>query len=116
MFSRRLSTEAGIGKILVVVSVILKIIGIAALLFFGSLFPHMMYGYPGFMFLSSLLYLAGIASVIGLIFGLYSYSLASKRKIRDAGIYAIVSSLLPPLDIIMLAAGILFLVSREGKK
>ena len=38
------------------------------------------------------------------------------NNFHKAGIFAIVSSFLPPLDIIMIIGGILCLVSKESKK
>lgn len=71
----------------------------------------MMGSYFGGMF-----YALGLVQIIGLIVGVYAYKAAERNDYHNAGILGIVSSVLPPLQLIMLVGGILCLVSREAKK
>ena len=125
--TRELSTEARIGKVLILIGIIFQIIGIAAVFTIGSGMmgywgvPNygygmmnwggmMGYGFGGFF------YLIGLVEIVGLIAGIYAYKAAERNDYHNAGILAIVSSVLPPLQLIMLVGGILCLISREAKK
>ncbi|MCC7573569.1 MAG: hypothetical protein KO464_09345 [Candidatus Methanofastidiosum sp.] len=112
-----LSTEAKIGKILILVSLILGIVGVFGMLVgfsFGALFPiRYMRGFP---FLAGFfLVFAVVIKILGLVIGFMALSSANLKNFNKAGMYAIISSLLPPLDIIMLIGGILCLISKEAK-
>ncbi len=121
-----MSTEAKIGKILILIGIIIQIIGIAAVLSFGS----GMLGWLGYMMsyscemmgwgvfggvLGGGLFLI-LIKIVGLIAGIYAYKSVDKGEFHNAGILAIVSSVIPPLQLIMLVGGILCFVSREAKK
>ena len=112
-----LSTEAKIGKILILVSLILGIVGLLGM-FVGfssiALFPmRYMRGFP--LFAGFILVFVAIIKILGLIIGFMALSSTNLKNFNKAGMYAIISSLLPPLDIIMLIGGILCLISKEAK-
>lgn len=112
-----LSTEAKIGKILILVSLILGIVGILGLLVgfsFGALFPmRYMRGFP--LFAGIFMIFVAVIKILGLIVGFIALSSTNTKNFNKAGMYAIISSLLPPLDLIMLIGGILCLISKEAK-
>ncbi len=112
-----LSTEAKIGKILILVSLILGIVGILGLLVgfsFGALFPmRYMRGFP--LFAGIFMIFVAVIKILGLIVGFIALSSTNLKNFNKAGMYAIISSLLPPLDLIMLIGGILCLISKEAK-
>lgn len=121
---RELSTEAKIGKILILIGIIFQIVGIAAVFTVGSgmmgYWGMMNYGYGMMnwngMSFGGLFYLVGLIQIAGLIAGIYAYKAAERNDYHNAGILAVVSSLLPPLQLIILVGGILCLASREAKK
>jgi hypothetical protein len=112
-----LSTEAKIGKILILVSLILGIVGVLGILAgFGSvaLFPiRYARGFP--LFAGFFIVITAVIKILGLIIGFIALSSTNLKNFNKAGIYAIISSLLPPLDLIMLIGGILCLISKEAK-
>ncbi|MCQ8893165.1 MAG: hypothetical protein NQU46_00800 [Methanolinea sp.] len=114
-----ISSEAKVGKILVLVSLVL---GILVLIFLGVL-GGVIYSAGKFealsvnldiplAFLVAILFLKGI----GLVVGFFALHATEKRDFNRAGIFAIISSVLPPLDLIMLIGGIFCLVSREANE
>ncbi len=114
-----ISAEAKIGKILVLVSLIL---GILVLLFIGVL-AAIMYGAGTFFALEisltiPLLILVPlfVVKVIGLVIGFLALNATENRDFSRAGIFAIISCVLPPLDIVMLIGGIFCLISREANE
>ncbi len=112
-----LSTEAKLGKILIIVSLILGVVGVFWLLIgfsFGTLFP-MRHSWGFSIFAGLFLFSAAIVKILGLIVGFMALSSTNIKNFNRAGMYAIISSLLPPLDIIILAGGILCLLSKEAK-
>lgn len=119
--TKQLSAEANIGKILILIGIIIQAIGVAAVLAIGS----GMMGYWGMMswaggmmgsYFGGMFYALGLVQIIGLIVGVYAYKAAERNDFHNAGVLAIVSSVIPPLQLIMLVGGILCLASREGKK
>ncbi|TRZ54676.1 hypothetical protein D4Q76_01905 [archaeon] len=118
--TREFSTEAKIGKILILVGIITQAIGIAAVLAISS----GMMGYWGMMswggmmgsVFGGMFYALGLVQIIGLIVGIYAYKSAEKGDFHNAGILAVVASVIPPLQLISLVGGILCLASREAKK
>jgi hypothetical protein len=114
-----ISAEAKIGKILILVSIIL---GILLLLFIGVL--------GGIMYTAGTLFALNISltipllilvplflvKVVGLVMGFFALLAAERRDFSRAGIFAIISCVLPPLDLVMLIGGIFFLVSREANE
>ncbi len=114
-----ISAEAKIGKILILVSLIL---GILVLLCIGVL-AAIMYTAGRFIALDisltiPLLILVPIflVKVIGLLIGFLALNSTERGDFSRAGIFAIISCVLPPLDIVMLIGGIFCLVSREGNE
>jgi hypothetical protein len=112
-----LSTEAKIGKILILVSLILGIVGVLGVLVgFSSvaLFPiRYMRGFS--LFTGFILVFVAVIKILGLIIGFMALSSTNTKNFNKAGMYAIISSLLPPLELIMLIGGILCLISKEAK-
>lgn len=115
MLDLDVGTKAKVGQILILISVILKVLGllgiIASATVLGSALPILSvipFG-VGAM-------LAGIAIVIliGITLGFLSLKSASEGDFHKAGVIGIIASLLPPLDIIMILGGILCLVSEEA--
>jgi hypothetical protein len=104
-----LSSEANIGKILILVGIVISVVSTLAL-FAMSIFAM----YVPIFGVFTIIF--GIVGILGVIYGILAYKACNKGDFHKAGIYAIISSVLPPLDIIMLAGAILCLVSKEGKK
>ncbi|MDD1719775.1 MAG: hypothetical protein LUQ25_06930 [Methanoregulaceae archaeon] len=107
-----ISTEAKIGKILILVAIILGVIGLVIMSAIGSLgvglfFPAWLVG--GFVILM-------IVKVIGIVIGVIAFKSAEDGDYSRAGILAIVSSVLPPIDILMLVGAIVCIISPEAKK
>ncbi len=118
---KEMSTEAKIGKILILIGIIIQVISIAAVFTIGSGMMGLGYGmmnWGGMMgsYFGGMFYALGLVQIIGLIVGVYAYKAAEKGDFHNAGILAIVASVIPPLQLIMLVGGILCLVSREAKK
>lgn len=118
---RELSTEAKIGKILILIGIIIQAVGIAAVFAISS----GMMGYWGMMswaggmmgnYFGGMFYALGLVQIVGLIVGVYAYKSAEKGDFHNAGILAIVSSVIPPLQLVILVGGILCLISMEAKK
>jgi hypothetical protein len=108
-----LSSEAKIGKIILIVSLILSILAVILVVLAGALIAGMLQGIPG-LFIGGL-YILALIKVIGIFLAFISlYSTASGRWQR-AGIIALVASILPPLDLLMLVSGLFFLFSPEAK-
>lgn len=104
----KLSTETQAGKILVLIGIILGAVGLAGLFMAGSVL---------FFFIpTGLLYVVAAVVVIGLGLQFIAYRRATEGRVHEAGIVALVAAFVPPLNIIALIAGILFLVSPEAKK
>lgn len=117
--SETMSAEAKIGRILILVSVV---IGILAVIMLGALvmlaWPSggmtgfgIMMVIPVWILLSLILLKAA-----GLCLGVAALYYSRKNELTMAGILAAVSSVLPPLDLIMLIGGIFCLISREANE
>lgn len=57
----------------------------------------------------------GVVTAIGAVFGFIGYSKARQGDARGAFIFGLVSSLVPPVQVLMLVAAILCKVSPEGE-
>lgn len=112
-----LSAEAKIGKILILVSLILGLVGLLGIILgfsFRALYPFsFIRGIP--LFAGFFLMLTTIVKIIGLLVGYMALASTNNKDFSKAGLYAIISSLLPPLDLIMLIGGIICLLSKEAK-
>jgi hypothetical protein len=107
-----ISTEAKIGKILIFLAVVLGVIGMIVLVVFGTfglaaIIPAWLVG--GIIVLA-------IARIAGLVIGLIAFKSAEDGDYSRAGILGIIASVIPPVDLIMLAGGIVCLISPEAKK
>ncbi len=114
-----ISTEAKIGKILILVAIVLGLLFVIVL----SVIAAVIYsagsisGLGASMTIPLLIILPLIVlKVIGLMIGFFALSSTEKKDFNRAGILAIISSVLPPLDLIMLIGGIFCLVSREANQ
>jgi hypothetical protein len=116
-----LSTEAKIGKILILVAIIIGIlltivIGFVTALIWmaGSVSGMGVSVAIPLWILSSII----VLKIIGLVFGFLALWSSEKNDYNRAGIYAIISCVLPPVDLIMLIGGIFCLIGKEanGKK
>jgi len=125
-----LSPEAKVGKILTLIGFILDVVGVVAgILFFifffvfGTFFvlptsPTYPSSFPFAFplgFLGIIFLIAGTVGIIGAVFGILAYQSAARGDFHTAGIYGIVSGLLPP-SLLMLIGGILCLVSKESEQ
>jgi hypothetical protein len=109
MVRTELSNEANIGKILILVGIVLHTLSLILILFmsFFGIFIQ---------FLGWSLTIYGLVGIVGLVYGIFAYTQCSKGNFHKAGIFGIISSVLPPLDVIMLIGAVLCLISKEGKK
>ncbi len=114
-----ISTEAKIGKILILVAIIIGILVAIALGFVTALI--WMAGSVNGMgvsvaiplwILSAIL----VLKIIGFVFGFLALFAAEKSDFNRAGIYAIISCVLPPLDLIMLIGAIFCLIGKEANE
>ena len=110
----KVSTEAQVAKILLLIGIILGVIGLAAIALLGSAWMMFMPGLPGLF--PGLMYVIAVAAIIGLVLQFLAYRKASEGHMHDAGIYALIATFVPPLQLLPLIAAILLLVSPEAKK
>jgi hypothetical protein len=112
-----LSAEAKIGKILILVAVILSILVIIILGFIAGI-VWSVGQVTGFGIMMSLPQWIIIALIIlklaGTSMGIVALYYAGRDDFSRAGIFAVVSCVLPPLDLVMLIGGIFSLISREA--
>jgi len=115
-----LSSEAKIGKILILVGFILGIFGTIFSIIFGIIliaFSNSEFAQKSGLSLFGGFYLVwGILMIVGTILAIFAYKSASNHDFHKAGIMGIVASLIPPLNIFILIGGILCLTSREAKE
>jgi len=118
--------EAKAGKVLIFIGVILSVISFPILFFIGASLVLVSFGtLSGFQqfliagldsYTMGLIFIMlGIISIIGLILKIMAYRQASqKENFHNAGVYGIVASFVPPLEIVTLIGGILCWVSKEA--
>ncbi|MDH7509668.1 MAG: hypothetical protein QHH04_01315 [Methanolinea sp.] len=112
-----LSSEAKVGKILILVSLVIGILvllfvaGIGAVIYSAGVFSAL-----GISLTIPLFFVGAVAAlrIAGLVMGFLALFSTGKKDFSRAGIYAVIASVLPPLDIVMLIGGIFCLVSREA--
>jgi len=112
-----LSSEAKVGKILILVSLVIGILVLLLLAVVGvAVYTAGGFSTLGVSLTIPLVIVAALAAVriAGLVMGFLALFSTEKKDFSRAGIYAIIASVLPPLDIIMLIGGIFCLVSREA--
>ena len=107
-----LSSEAKIGKILLIVSLILSIVAVVLVILAGAMVAKVLQGIPG-LFVQGL-YILALIKVVGIVLGVISLYSTTANHWRRAGIIALVSSIIPPLDLLMLVSGLFFLFSPEA--
>jgi hypothetical protein len=114
-----ISTEAKIGKILILVAIVLGLLVIIVLSVIAAIIytAGSISGLGARMTIPLLIIIPILVlKVIGLIVGFFALFSTEKKDFNRAGILAIISSVLPPLDLIMLIGGIFCLVSREANQ
>lgn len=112
-----LSSEAKVAKILILVSLVIGILVLLLLAVVGlAVYTAGVFSTLGISLTIPLFIVAALAAVriAGLAMGFLALFSTEKKDFSHAGIYAIIASVLPPLDIIMLIGGIFSLVSREA--
>ncbi|MBP1927575.1 putative integral membrane protein [Methanolinea mesophila] len=114
-----ISTEAKIGKILILVAIVIGLLVIIALAIVAAFIytAGSVSGFGANLTIPLLIIIPLLAlKVVGLIIGFFALGSTEKKDFNRAGILAIISSVLPPLDLIMLIGGIFCLVSREANQ
>jgi hypothetical protein len=114
-----LSAEAKIGKILILVAVILSVLAVIFLSFLAVIVwtAGEVHGFGIMMALPKWIAIALLVlKTAGLAIGVISLYYAGKNDFSRAGIFAVISCILPPVDLIMLIGGIFCLISREGNE
>ena len=115
-----LSTEAKIGKIVVLVAFVLKIVGLLFLVSAISLGGYTMMAVPmgiGFgAFWTGIMIGLLILGLIGLFLIWKAFGKMEAKDFHGAAIYSLIAAFLPPLDIIVLIGAILLFISPEAKK
>jgi len=115
-----LSTEAKIGKIVVLVAFVLKIVGLLFLVSAISLGGYTMMAVPmgmgfGALWTGIMIGLL-ILGLIGLFLIWKAFGKMEAKDFHGAAIYSLIAAFLPPLDIIVLIGAILLFISPEAKK
>lgn len=113
-----LSTEAKIGKILVLIAFILKIIGILAMLAAVSMGSYALMLFPVAGFEAMWMGIVAGMIILGLI-GIFlvwkAFDHMAAKDFHRAAVFALIAAFLPPLDIIVLIGAILLFISPEYK-
>jgi hypothetical protein len=109
----KLSTEAQIGKIVLLIGIVLGVISLAFIFTMGSV-GLLIPGLTGV--LTGLVYVVGVVAIVGIVLQFLAYRKAAEGRIHDGGIFALIAAFVPPLQILPLIAAILLLVSPEAKK
>jgi hypothetical protein len=114
-----MSPEAKIGKILILVSVVL---GILAVIILGAATVLIrpsggLNGFGVMMVIPFWILISLLAlKITGMILGIIALYYSGKNELTMAGILATISSVLPPIDLIMLIGGIFCLISKEANE
>ena len=112
-----LSTEAMVGKLLILVGFLLKIVG--AIVIFGGLVPisnvSMTFGLAPFAWvLTGALTAFGLLAIAGIIILWKAMKKFKKGDLQGAAVFALVAAFLPPVGLELIGA-ILLLISPELK-
>jgi len=106
-----LSERAKIGKILIAASLIIRTVIVCVVV--GILFLS-----PIFRNVSTLVFVIFgglvIIMICVLLFGVYAFFASQRGDFNAAGMYALIGSALPPLDVVMAAGAIFCLISGEA--
>ena len=114
-----LSSEAKVGKILILVSLVIGILSLLILAGIGAaIYSSGVFAALGISIRMSILIVAVlfIIRIAGLVMGFLALHSTEKKDFSRAGIFAVIACVLPPLDIVMLIGGIFCLVSREANR
>lgn len=112
-----LSTEAKIGKILVLIAFILKILGILVALGAASMGTYAAMFAPfgfGAMWIGIMAAMV-VLGLIGIFLVWKAFDKMAAKDFHTAAVYALIAAFLPPLDVIVLIGAILLFISPEGK-
>lgn len=114
-----LSTEATIGKVLILVGLLLKIVG--AIVIFGGLVPisnvSMTLGMAPFTWvLAGALTAFGLLAIAGIVVLLKGMGKFKSNDYQGAAIFALAAAFLPPIGAPELIGAVLLLISPELKK
>jgi len=114
-----LSTEANMGKVLILVGFLLKIVG--AIVIFGGIVPlsdvSMTLGIAPFTWvLTGALTAFGLLAIAGVIVLWKGMSKFKTKDYQGVAIFALVAAFLPPIGAPELIGAILILISPEMKK
>lgn len=114
-----LSTEATIGKVLILVGFLLKVVGAIAI--FGGIVPisevSMTLGIAPFTWvLAGALTAYGLLAVAGIIVLWKGMTKFKSKDYQGVAIFALVAAFLPPIGALELIGAILLLISPENKK
>ena len=113
-----MSTEAKIGKILILIAFVLKIIWILAMLGGAAMGTYAAMFAPFGMgaLWTGMIAVFIILALIGLFLVWKAFDRMAAKDFHGAAIFALISAFLPPLDIIVLIGAIILFVSPESKK
>lgn len=114
-----LSTEATIGKVLILVGFLLKIVGVIAI--FGGIIPvsnvSMTLGIAPFTWvLAGAMTAFGLLAIAGIIVLWKGMNKFKAKDYQGAAVFALIAAFLPPIGAPELIGAILLLVSPETKK
>jgi hypothetical protein len=114
-----LSSEATVGKVLTLLALILKVLGILTMLVFLSFgSAYVMAFMPveifGAMWTTYMLAMV-VLNVIGIFLLWKAFDKMAAKDFHTAGTYTLITTVFAPIDIISLIAGIVLLVSPEAK-
>lgn len=114
-----LSSEAKVGKILILVSLVVGILVFLILAVIGAaMYTSGVFAAFGVSLHVPLIAVGVLAAlrILGLAVGFLALLATERRDFSRAGIFAIIACVLPPLDIVMLIGGIFCLISREANR
>ena len=113
------SAEAKIGKLLILVSVML---GLFVIIILGAIIllilpTGALTGFGVMMMIPFWILISiFVLKILGIILGIVALYYTEKNEFSIAGILAVISSVVPPIDLIMLIGGIFCLISKEANE
>ena len=109
-----LSIEAKIGEILLAIGIVLSFIALLYLIFYGNL-PFSTRIFPSH-FIGRFFSILVLVKCAGIIIASTGFFYAKRCNFQKAGVFAVVATLLPPIDLVLFLAGLLLLISPEARK
>ena len=92
--------------ILIIISLIVSAISLPFMIISGGILS-------AFPVVGEFFVVLWVVLAVGIIFSVFSLILLIQRHLKRAGIFAIIASFLPPLNVLLLLAGIFLLLSKE---